>query len=170
MTLHLIAIECSLYLYNKDTIWNQKSALSFVFCSQYSMRGWVGMAMKLCGDGTENHGDGCNFCPRAHLYAVVPFLCSWNWKMCSRNGTFVQFIFNINNKPFDLSFVQVTQNDNTCRIFAPFCFHNTAGLLVRIKFLVYVITFTLLRYVIIIIIIIMRNFLKWPNRMHHKGH
>ena len=39
---------------------------------------------------------------------------------------FVQFIFNINDKPFDLSFVQVTQNDNTCRIFAPFCFHNTA--------------------------------------------
>ena len=52
----------------------------------------------------------------------------------------MQFIFNINNKPFDLSFVQVTQNDNTCRIFAPFCFHNTAGLLVRIKFSVYVIT------------------------------
>ena len=60
--------------------------------------------------------------------------------MCSRNGTFVQFIFNINNKPFDLSFLQVTQNDNTCRIFAPFCFHNTAGLLVHIKFSVYVIT------------------------------
>jgi len=33
--------------------------------------------------------------------------------MCSRNGTFVQFIFNINDKPFDLSFVQVTQNDNS---------------------------------------------------------
>ena len=52
----------------------------------------------------------------------------------------MQLIFNVNNKPFDLSFVQVTQNDNTCRIFAPLCFHKTAGLLVRIKFSVYVIT------------------------------
>jgi len=58
----------------------------------------------------------------------------------------VQFIFNINNKPFDLSFVQVTQNDNTCRIFAPFLLHF-ASIIQLVCWCVSNFQFTLLRYV-----------------------